>query len=148
MAHGKQKRISLAEQVLAHIPSGATAQPISVAALMQQTGLSRTDVVEAVAELRDVFTDASDTPLLSGPKGYVFTFDPIQNASFRHQRAKTAYTLIRRAWDGAIKKYIASLPPSQAADARNATKGFERVIVDLGDLVGAGAGRTREKAES
>jgi hypothetical protein len=146
MATGKQKRLSYAEQVLTFIPSTEGAEPISVADLSIKTGLSPDDVRDGVAMLRDVFTGESDTPLLSSPKGYVFTFDAAQNAAFRQNRAKTAHTIIRRAWHGAIKRYIASLPIEQQAEAKLITKGFERVLDDLGDLVGVGASRSKKSA--
>lgn len=139
MAAGKQKRLSYAEQVLTFIPSAEGAEPISAAELSAKTGLTPGEVQEGVAMLRDVFTGDSDTPLLSSPKGYVFTFDAAQNAAFRQNRAKTAHTIIRRSWHGAIKRYIASLPAERQAEAKLITKGFERVLDDLGDLVGVGS---------
>lgn len=139
--YGKARRLSYAEQVLAFIPNTEGAAPISTADLCAKTGLSEEQVRTGVAELRELFVGMNDTPLLSSPKGYIFTFDPSQNATFRQNRAKTAHTIIRRSWHGAIKRYIATLPTDRTAEAKLITKGFERVLDDLGDLVGAGSAR-------
>lgn len=139
MPRSKQACLSYAERVLEHIPTTADATPVSVATLCAKTGLTTEQVRLGVAELRDLFTSTSDAPLLSGPRGYAFSFDAHQNEAFRQSRAKTAHTIIRRSWHGAIKRYLATLPPDRAKEGRLITKGFERVLDDLGELVGVGA---------
>ena len=125
------RRAEFAARVFDHIPAGLGATPIAGEDLAAAAGLSTDQVQRGVQELRD---SHPDLPLVSSPKGYLFTTEAGAVAAYRSARAKSAHTTVRRLWDGTIKPYI-SQPGFNNREARRTAKEFERVIEDLADIL-------------
>lgn len=129
MASRPPARARWGELVLQHLPHD---QWISGVQLQQLTGLPRyQQVIDGIAYLRD---EHPDFPLVSKPfRGYRFSVDPRDVREFQQWRVATAFTIMRRAYWGAIAPYLEQLPAS--AQRTTARRNFERALEDLGDLI-------------
>jgi hypothetical protein len=114
--------------VLQHLPHDRW---ISGVELQQLTTLKYQQVIDGVAHLRD---EHPDFPLISKPfKGYRFSVDPRDVREFQQWRVSTSFTIMRRAYWGAIAPYLESLPASHERTV--VRRNFERALEDLGDLI-------------
>ena len=122
------RRANWAGLILPHLPHDRW---ITGVQLMQLTGLSYMQVIAAVAYLRD---HHPDYPLLSKAfQGYKFSVDPREVRAFQRWRVLTSFTVMRRAYHGAIAPWMETLPAS--AQRTTARRSFERALEDLNDLI-------------
>lgn len=114
--------------VLPHLPDDHWIKGVE---LQQLTGLKYQQVVDGIGFLRD---EHPDFPLVSKPfKGYRYSVDPRDVREFQQWRVATSFTIMRRAYWGAIAPYLKQLPLS--AQRRTVRRNFERALEDLGDLI-------------
>lgn len=123
------QRARWAALVLQHLPHDRW---ISGVELQQLTGLAKyQQVIDGVAHLRD---EHPDFPLVSKPfRGYRFSVDPRDVRDFQKWRVSTSFTIMRRAYYGAIAPYLEQLPASHERTV--VRRNFERALEDLGDLI-------------
>jgi hypothetical protein len=127
------QRSGWAAQIFQHIPSEHEDRWVSGIQLMQLTGLKYMQVVYGVQYLRDNFPEF---PLVSMPKrGYRFSMDGRDVRAHAQWRVKTAFTIIRHAYRGAVAPYLQKLPDSPLAPV--VKRQFERALEDLGELIAA-----------
>lgn len=129
-----------AELVIPHLPTHPS-PPISVAELMELTGLQARQVHFAIGHIRDEMLGKPDAlPLVSGNDGYVLTMEEAHVAAFRVSSARRALTTVTRLYFGAIAPWIAR-QPADSRQAKQADRQMKRALEDLGDLVTSSNGR-------
>lgn len=131
---GKRKpsqRPEWAARVFDYIPSGANAAPITGEKLGALADLSPSQLNAAIEYIRD---NHPDLPLVSGPKGYQFTINASTVAAYYNARAKAAFTIMRRLYDGAVQPFLKQSGIS-SKDANLIAKQFSRAIEDLADII-------------
>jgi hypothetical protein len=121
-----------AELVFMHIPTSHDTRWATANELMAQTGLRYMQVTAAIEYLRDNFPEF---PLVSCKKGYRFSVDPREVRAFAAWRAKTAMTILRHSYRGAVAPYLKNMPQSPIVPV--VRKQFERALEDLGELITA-----------
>lgn len=127
----KSKRPEWAARVFDHIPAGSNDAPISGEDLAALSGLTLSQVSAAIEHLRD---NHPDLPLVSSPRGYLFTLDATTVAAYYGARAKAAYTIMRRLYSGAVEPFLRQ-SGINSKDAKLIAKQFSRAIEDLADII-------------
>lgn len=101
-----------ARLVLLHMPSDMKGEAeVSREEMASLTGLTVNQVGAAIAYIRDNNPGLS---LITTSDGYLYTKDPDLLQYYQHTRAKTARTIIRRTWTGAIEPWLKNLDPNVA----------------------------------
>ena len=128
-AKAPPKKAAWAEILFEHIPSIGD-NPKSLAQCAHDANLTPWQVRQAVEYLRDTYPEF---PLISSHEGYQFSIDADTVQTFRRARVRSALTLIRRTWDGAIHPYLNHVNDPLVAQVL--TKQYKRVMEDLTELV-------------
>jgi hypothetical protein len=129
------ERSGWAAQVFQHIPTADEDRWVSGVELQRLTGLKYMQVIYGIQYLKDNFPEF---PLVSMPKrGYRFSLDGRDVRAHGQWRMKTAYTVVRHAYRGAIAPYLQHLQKSDGPLVPVVRRQFERALEDLGDLIAA-----------
>jgi hypothetical protein len=126
----ESNQVVWANEAMMVIPSdGETPMPVDEAASLAD--LTRHQFNVAVAYLRE---NHPDLPLVSDRNGIRFTMDAAQVRKFRAQGARTALTIVRRRFRGAVLPYLKASAASDS-EVRRLTRQAERLLEDIEEFI-------------